>query len=472
MNEYKKLIEIVNDDKAFFTLTKNVFARAGYILQDYQWDIIRTKGRRVIINKARGIGATLAIAFRILIHALTKKKEYIVISHDKEGAMHVLSYIDEFYTALFEMLCEYDIDPQCKMLGEGAKNEKRFSNDALIKSFSSKPKAIRGFHGDVYWDEAAYHADDKKLRKAINGCLRPNHNFMVFSTPGEQSGEFYELWKADGKEGKEWVRMELPFDVCNIPEYKESVLKEKKEAEERGLLEEWAQEYKCKFIDGMQRMFNWVFIKSCVEDKDDIPLIPIKYYGSDFGKKVDQSEMVGVGKDVNGVIHIPFMVEYILGQKYTTQLENMVGVVRNSPDCLKWYIDSTGVGVKLAEDLQNTGVDYLVEPITFNNQNKESMIMFLYTAMHGEKIKLPNDKKLLQQLYSIKREVTEGGGIRYKHEDGKHDDRVWAMVLALRGYARNEDAATDSKPETVGVLKYNTNAEKLAGLKQSIKECL
>jgi phage FluMu gp28-like protein len=465
-----KLIDAVNNEKVFYNLTAKVFLLAGYILQDYQWDIIKCNARRTIINKARGIGATLAIAYRILIHALTKKKEYIVISHDKEGAMHVLSYVDEFYTALFDVLEEYNIDPGCKMLGEGAKNEKRFSNDALIKSFSSKPKAVRGFHGDVYWDEAAYHADDKKLRKAINGCLRPNHNFMVFSTPGEQSGEFFELWNAKGKEGKEWLRFELPFEVCNIPEYQESVKKERKEAEERGLLEEWAQEYKCKFIDGSQRMFNWIFINKCVEK--DVPFVPVEYYGSDFGKKVDHSEMVGVGKDTTGVIHVPQLIEYLLGQKYSIQLESMISTVKNNNDLLKWYLDATGVGVKISEDVENSDVSYLAEPIVFTNQIKESMIMFLYTAMHTEKIKLPNDKKLLQQLYSIKREVTDGGGIRYKHEDGKHDDRVWALVLALRGYARNGESMNNAKIETSGKMKYNTTLDKLAELRQAIKGAL
>jgi phage FluMu gp28-like protein len=432
-------------------LIERIFKDAGYLLQDYQRDVILCNAMRVIILKARGIGITVAMALKILLLAMTIKGEYIVISHDKDSAMHVLTSIQDFYNVLIK----YPFDWNCKMSGnrEGSKDEKHFSNGSVIKSVSSTPKAIRGYHGFVFWDEAAFHTADKELRKAIRGCLMPAFPFYIASTPNEMVGEFYKIWE-EGKK-KVWKKFLLNYEKCQVPGYQQTVLQEKEDALSMGLLDDWAQEYNCKFIDGSTRLFNWPFISEHVE-KEIARDVSLDFAGIDFGKKADHSELVSVGKDKNGIVRVPRLIEYQLKQDYTIQVANMAEWIKNTKSLKAVFPDLTGVGNSVVEPLQQE-FGYLIKPISFTNQIKEKMIMYLYTLMHSGGILLPDDKKLKEQLHSLRRETTDTGLTRYKHEEGKHDDRVWALALALQGYAGQALEFNDAKIETSGKNKYATN---------------
>ena len=95
----------------------------------------------------------------------------------------------------------------------------------------------------------------------------------------------------------------------------------------------------------------------------------------------------------------------------------------------------------------------MVDGLSFTADNKERMIMYLYSLLTSGKILLPNDEKLIQQLHGIERTKTLSGLYRYRHQDNKHDDEVWALCLALLGYMEDNTSNNDIKVSTMGESK-------------------
>lgn len=426
---------------------------------------------RVIINKARGIGISLLMSLKILLLAMFVKGEYIIVSQDKDGANHILKYIQDFYEQLVKMPIEW----KTTMKGEGAKNEKLFSNGSIIKSVSSKPQAIRGYHGFVFWDECAYHFQDVALMKAINGCLRPNFPLYMSSTPNEESGEFYRKWKeAVGTDaGGRWKKIELPYTINTLKAYVDSVEEERKECEQLGLMDMFDTEYKCKFVNAESKLFSHSLLSQHVDlDEEDVR-VDIETVGIDFGKRIAHSELVGVGKDKAGVLRIPTIVSYPLKEDYEVQLSAMVDYLKTIKTLMAIYPDKTGVGIPLCEKLEKTDIGYLVRGTTYNNTLKEKMIMFLYTLVCSGKILLPNNKKLIGQLESLKRTVTDSGHIKYKHEEGAKDDVVWALSTALIYYHQGAEGNSESTmPECVNHKKYAGLSERISRIKRETRGML
>jgi phage FluMu gp28-like protein len=71
----------------------------------------------------------------------------------------------------------------------------------------------------------------------------------------------------------------------------------------------------------------------------------------------------------------------------------------------------------------------MVEGITFTNPVKEKLITNLRQLFQDRKIEIPNNAILIHQLHSLQREQGDVT-IRYRHEQGEHDDYVWSLALA------------------------------------------
>jgi phage FluMu gp28-like protein len=448
-------------------MVTEIYSHAGLVIQPYQLKLIHEDAMRVIINKARAVGLTQILALKVVLLAMLIKCEYIIISQDRDSANKVIKYVKEFYTIIKEKI---NFDFGVYRFGDGAKSEICFSNGSVIKSYSSKADAVRSSHGFVLWDEAAYHPEDEKLKRAISGCLKPAFPWYVFSTPNEMTGVYYNLWeKAKTRaDGGMWEKYLIPYTECNHPKYQASVLAERAEAEEQGLLDDWLQEYCNKFIDGTTRLFNMELINSSKEKGPAID-VPVRSVGIDFGKDVAHSELVGAGKDDTGRIRFPLMIGYLLKQKYETQVESMISNLITLTDNEGIYIDGTGVGNDIKERFDASPVAHLIKPLIYTTALKEKMIMYFYTGLNAGRILIPNDKKFIKQLHGLRRTTLDSGAVRYKHESGVKDDRVWAAVSATKHFMDDEMFASENMPISVGRQEVDCNNEKLSKLKEEME---
>ena len=457
---------IIPSDKKL-PIARKIFSSLGKSLQGYQEKYIMDEHKRIIRNKGRGVGCSFDGSYKKLVKAYEKKGEYIMVAQDKPSSEHLLQYVYDFHMAFQESpFGEINDFPQ---LVSRSKDVMEFSNGSRIYSKPGEPRAIRHLHGDVFWDETAATENDAEMRAAINGCLRPNFDLDMTSTPMEQTGVFYDTWKmANEQKGKNdyWAIYELPYTCCNIPEYIQAVERDKLQAIEEGWYDDWRREYCCNFVDGSTRLFTMELIKEHLEKI--VLSVPVHFAGADFGKVIDQGVYVEAGKDEQGLIRFPKIIDFNLKEDYSFQIDVIRGNIKSHKDFERFYPDATGVGVKLVEDLQKTDIAQYVEAITFTNQIKEKMAMFFYTALLQSKILIPNNPKLIKQMHGIKRTKTEDGRNRYKHDPGKHDDVFWACALSLMGYIDEKAMGNANDIVLSGQQSSNITRNRLNELKNEI----
>ncbi len=104
-------------------------------------------------------------------------------------------------------------------------------------------------------------------------------------------------------------------------------------------------------------------------------------------------------------------------------------------------IDSTGLGMQMAENFQQKFGKYRVEPITFTNKVEEELAYNLRTHFEDKTVYIPSEHDIREDLHSVRRISTTAGNIRFDVETSDasgHADRFWALALALH--------ATHAKP--------------------------
>ncbi len=105
-------------------------------------------------------------------------------------------------------------------------------------------------------------------------------------------------------------------------------------------------------------------------------------------------------------------------------------------------LDSTGVGDPIVEDLQRQGVRVWHEQLSgnlerpgvkFTSISKENIIERLKVAIEMKMIIIPNHPVLIKELEIFEATILPSRSYRYAAPEGKHDDGVIALALALWG---------------------------------------
>ena len=97
----------------------------------------------------------------------------------------------------------------------------------------------------------------------------------------------------------------------------------------------------------------------------------------------------------------------------------------------KIIIDSTGVGDPIAEDLMRQELS--VEPFKFTALSKRQLLDNSSLLLAQDKIKIPDDEGLINELRSMAFTLTEKGLIKVEVPEGLTDDRIMSFALAVWG---------------------------------------
>lgn len=99
------------------------------------------------------------------------------------------------------------------------------------------------------------------------------------------------------------------------------------------------------------------------------------------------------------------------------------------------YVDSTGVGDPIFEQLRKAGLN--VRGYQFTSASKERLIDNLSIAIEHQRLRLMDVPEQTNELLAYEYEVTASGNVRMNAPQGMHDDTVIALALA----AQNIDAS-------------------------------
>lgn len=161
-----------------------------------------------------------------------------------------------------------------------------------------------------------------------------------------------------------------------------------------------------------------------------------------MGKYQDYS-VLAVVKVEESSIKLIHMHQFPLRTPYAS----VIGYVKTL--CDRWqtvnkvYVDMSGVGDYIVEDMVNAGISE-TEGVKFTQETKEKMAQWLKQCMVQKRLKIPYDSDLIAELNIERFELTKEGKIKFSHPEGTHDDRFWALALAVAATRQEAEGKPDS----------------------------
>jgi len=445
-------------------------------LADYQVSLMRNKSKFRAVEKARGIGFSFACAAEALAKAHLKK-DYtaIFVSMNLEEAIEKIRYANILYESLpLRWRKKKVVDNRTALEFEDSTGRYR------ARLISHPCKDPRGKHkADVYLDEFAHYGQKQRAIyvAAVPIVSRGDGQLTIGSTPLAAGDLFHEIMKQERKKYPMFTRQSIPWYLC--PDLCEDVAKASAEAPGLPTAErvhrfgksilidifysleptDFQQEYELLFADEAASYFPYELIFQCCSDELKVhesvdSLISDCggdfYAGFDVGRTRNKSELI-VLERMKDRLYYRFGKEFDRS-KFQYQEEFLRKMLKGSNRFKRLCIDKHGIGMNLAENLR-TEFHSRVEGIALIGQMKESLAVDLHIAFENEQIIIPRDRKLTQQIHSIKKKATDAGYARYDTEgnEGHHADVMWSLALAVHA-AGGQKRKREKKPIDVSIV--------------------
>lgn len=152
------------------------------------------------------------------------------------------------------------------------------------------------------------------------------------------------------------------------------------------------------------------------------------FAGCDIGQKRDFSAVAVVEKQEQ-LVHLVHMRRFRLGTEYSS----VIGYLKLLGERLKVLhrvlIDETGVGGMFVEEARKLVKN--AEGVTLSLPKKQEIMVHLKKVMQEQRLRIPFDMALMNEMNSERYELNKTGQIQFSHSTGTHDDRLWALALAV-----------------------------------------
>lgn len=415
----------------------------------YQKKWLNDTSRFKLYRKSRRTGITWCQSFEDVrdVNTLKIRGKYPDVwfsSADASSAIEYILYCEHWAKALnasFENLGEIIIDEDKDIKAFSL----QFKNGARINALSSNPNAFRSKGGKVVIDEFAFHKNPIELWKAAKPVATWGYPVRIISTLNGTNNLFYKFCEQI-KSGK----LNWSFHSTDIFQAVEQGLVDKiydrkttKAEQEKWLQDEkescgdeltWLQEYCCIAIDEASAFLPYELISSANEDTliDYLEKCTDDFYvGYDVARKTDLS-VISVFEKKGSVFYLRKIFE-LKNMKFQKQKE-IVYQILAIPKCRRCCIDSTGIGMQLAEDAVLDFGKTKVEAITFTQKTKAELAYKLLYAFQDRNIRFPVTEVVSNDLHSIKKIQTSTGAVRFdadRSETDGHADRFWSFALAI-----------------------------------------
>lgn len=210
----------------------------------------------------------------------------------------------------------------------------------------------------------------------------------------------------------------------------------------------WRREMCCDFVDDETAFLPSSLIIKC--QNEQLNLVPFEetfegdlYLGWDLGRERDPGAVAVVNKqdDVRSLIHC---VAFKLGTPYVSQMSYIKSLCDRWRSIHRVAYDHTGT--KGMDEQINLAGFPSVDAVDFTKQSKHAMAMYLKQSMMTpresdrklsaedaqRKFELPYDQDVQAELNSELWEQSPGSEIyTFSHPENCHDDRFWAIALAV-----------------------------------------
>ena len=298
-------------------------------------------------------------------------------------------------------------------------------NGSQLRFFSGEAaQAARGSNcTKLVIDEAAYikqEIDGQDFYYNIVMPLTKVHcdKIVMISTPKSTFGFYYDLcMQAISGERKDMLYIKRTI-------YEDALItKEEIENLKKGYPPmAWKCEFECQFISNALSVFP--NFESCFDGK---------YNGGKCWIGIDPSS-VGEDNTIVTVVNQDNQVkQYKIDGELDVKYEKIAKIInRENPVCT--YYEDNSIGEVMANEIKKKLVRKSnFYPFTTTNDSKKQYISLLAVDIANNQIHFEEDNKLLySELGTFSYKLTKTGNITYAAIDGKHDDTVTSLGIALQ----------------------------------------
>jgi phage terminase large subunit-like protein len=337
----------------------------------------------------------------------------------------------------------------------------QLSTKSKIIALPCSENLLRGYTANlVIADEAAFIPENVITEIIYPMLSTTNGTAILLSTPWDKKHFFYKAFLNPAYSTHKIQSQENPLiPTAFLTEMQQNMT-----------TEAYKREYLAEFTQAASSYFPQELIRQCIEHAQKITLEPItntqqqipkaEYYaGLDLGKLQDHSAIAIIQKDQE-TLKLIYTHEFPLETAYTEVIATTTHI-NTQFHLQKLLIDQTGIGEPILEALTEQNIP--TEGATLTQDTKAELLTHLKLTMQQQRLAIPYDKKLCQQINDQQYAYAKGGKLAFSHPPNTHDDQLWALALAA--YA----ARNTQQPQLWVVAKTaNTARTKLQNLRQKL----
>ncbi len=367
--------------------------------------------------------------------------------------------------------------------------EMEMANKRRIHSLSSNPDAQAGKRGRRKLDEFALNPWQRKMYAIAYPGITWGGNLSMISTHRGNLTFFVELIREVKEKGNpkkislHTVTLQDALDQGFLHKLQQKLI-ESAPDDERIHMDEaeyfntvrrecpdeetFLQEFMCVPADDKSAFLEWDLIAAAEYGAGDFwetaldAVIGDLYIGVDVGRRHDLT-VIWVLEKIGGYYFTRRVIE-LKNTRFSKQEEILWPLIAH-PKTRRCCIDSTGLGMQLAERAQEKFGTYRVEPVTFTPSVKEELAYPLRAVMEERSLKIPLTKEIRADLRAVKKETTSAGNIRFTADTGPdgHSDRFWALALSVHA---------GKTPGVIGMPPIRTRPPLMQGMARSDRSLL
>jgi hypothetical protein len=376
--------------------------------------------RFMVISCGRRFGKTMLCAFIVIYSALQNAKWNIWIVAPTFPQTDIL----------WEMVIEYLPPEYIKQVFEGKKLIELKNGSRIWAKSADNPQALVGRGLDlIVFDEASM--CDIAAWNYMRPALGDRKGRAIFPTTPKGKNWFYDIFMKDPKRGgddEDYVSYQYPSmdnEFLDPTEFTKMV---------KDLPQiMYQQEILAQFIESGGEVFR--NLNRVLRDTLKEPL-PGHFYvgGGDLAKYQDFTVLTIADLATNEIVYY----ERFNHLDWDYQKVRISSALKKYNDAVM-YIDSTGVGDPIVEDLQRQGCS--VKSFKFSQVTKKQVIENLMKMVDDALIGIPNIPEVKKEFEVFGYEQTQFGNIRYCAPDGHHDDIVISVALCAWALEKNVAAS-------------------------------
>ncbi len=413
---------------------------------DYQIKLIELikKHHTTVIAKTRQLGITETIANYFLFKACTNSGYLgVIFSKTQSDTSNIAKRIRRQIDSLYEYI-ETTTDSLTDI---------ELSNGGRILFRNSTPNGARGLESvsDILYDESAFVEEIEEIYKSSIPCttvVGDEARIVILSTPNGQSGWYWDKLSlnngnVDALEVCQQVRtQQIPplqywtdnngwckFILHWLAHPKFSLKKDSylEDIKSRFELPEDViqQEYNLSFVDSETLVFSSEIIrKNAIGQWQDYQNDAIYYMGIDTSLLGNDYTVCTILQKIGEQYHLVKMYR----QRKKTHEYNIyqIGELIRKYNPIRVGIEVNSSGQIYYEQLSEQHLNINFEAVKTTSSSKPIMINRLTLALEKQQLIFPNDKTIIEEFLSFRK-----NGNRLEAIDGKHDDIIMALSFAI-----------------------------------------